>query len=379
MGRKNYCFLTQNHYYSKALEHMRKAYIRIFLLMFLCITSTNSQILGNELSADVDSYCKYIAEKNKAKSNLLISPDIIVRAQNSNNNELVQNNLVSALSKDLSDFNKAKLVRQLIDDECQYYKLHQEAKLQIQFLILSLQRQALVFKLKQIQMAKNRLNEMLTTIQKKIDHQNDTLHTYYQVDSMLQKLDDSERDIRVNLVIDSSPKIEYIRLSELYTKVMVAQKKRQLTRNNLEKQYNWSVQVQAGAQQYLADKNNQSVQPYVGLFLRYNLGSISSNNKVDHSLDSYMDWKGKQVDGVQQQLLQLISSIKSMRIEEQKRLTHLLLNYKKYDRLSKKMNALDSIKAVHFGEQIAIDHIMVEIEIKYVKFINDLLQRVGAV
>ena len=124
--------------------------------------------------------------KNKAKSNLLLSPDIIVRAQNSNNEELVQNNVVAGLSKDLSDLSKAKLVWQLIDDECRYYKLTQEAKLQIQYAVPSIQRQALTFKLKQIQAAKQKLNTLLSIIKKRIKHQNDTLYTYYQVDSLIQ-------------------------------------------------------------------------------------------------------------------------------------------------------------------------------------------------
>ncbi len=370
MGRKNYYSLNPNHYYSKALNSV---YIRIFLLTIISIKLAYSQILDNEFSADVKAYCTYIAEKNKAKSTLLLSPDIIVRVQNSNNNELVQNNLVSAISKDLSDFSKAKLVRQLIEDECQYYKLTQEAELQIQFAIPSVQRQALYFKLKQIQIAKNKLNSLLTTIQKKIDHQNDTLHAYYQVDLLIQKLDDEERDIRINLAIDPPPKIEHTRLVELLNNVRIAQKKRQLTRNNLEKQYNWSVQLQAGAQQYAAYNynHNQPVQPYVAVFLRYNVASMYSNNKVDKSLTHYMDWKNKQVNGVQKQLLQLINSVESLNAAEQQRLEHLQLSYQKYDRLSKKMYAMDSIKALHFGQQITIDRIMAEVEINYVKYIID--------
>ena len=347
------------------------------MLMILSIKLANSQILDNELSADVKAYCTYIDEKNKAKSSLLVSPDIIVRVQNSNNNELVQNNLVSALSKDLSDFSKAKLVRQLIDDECQYYKLTQEAELQLQFAIPNIQRKALYFKLKQIQAAKNKLKVLLDSIQKKIDHQNETLPAYYQVDSLLQKLDDEEREIRVNLSMDTPPQIKHIKLDELLNNVRMAQKKRQLTRSNLEKQYNWSVQLQAGAQQYEAynHNNNQKVQPYVALFFRYNMASMYSNNRVDKSLTHYMDWKSKEVNGVQKKILQLINTVESLNAAEQQRLNHLQLNYQKYDGLSKKMYVMDSIKALHFERQIIIDRIVAEIEIKYVKCILDLLQK----
>ena len=353
---------------------MRPMCTIIFLVALVGIQSANSQALDSELSADVESYCKYIEEKNKAKSNLLLAPDIIVRVQNSNNNELVQNNLVSGFSKDLSDLSKAKLVRQLIDDECQYYKLTQEAKLQIEFVIPWIQRQALFFKIKQIKAAKNKLNTLLIAIQKKIDHQNDTLHTYYQVDSLIQKLDDEERDIRVDLAIHQPPKIEHIQLDKLLNNVMLAQKKRQLTRDKLEKQYNWSVQLQAGAQQYAHENHNQSVQPYVALFLRYNIGAINSNNRMGKSLDHYMDWKSNQVNGIQKQLVQLTHSIESVNSAEKQRLKHLQLSYQKYDGLSKKLYTMESIKALHFQQQIIVDRIMMEIEIAYVKYIINLLR-----
>jgi hypothetical protein len=355
---------------------MRSMYIIISLFTLLALQSANSQILDNELSADVTSYCKYIEEKNKAKSHLLLSPDIIVRVQNSNNNELVQNNLVSGLSKDLSDLSKAKLVRQLIDDECQYYKLTQEAKLQIEFVIPWIQRQALFFKLKQIQAAKNKLNTLLIAIQKKIDHQNDTLHTYYQVDSLIQKLDDVERDIRVDLAIHQTPKIQPIPLDTLLNNVLRIEKKRQLTRDKLQKQYNWSVQLQAGAQQYAHESHNQSVQPYVALFLRYNLGAITSNSRIDKSLNHYMDWKSNQVNGIQKQLIHLTRSIQSVNSAEKQRLKHLQLSYQKYDGLSKKLYTMESIKALHFRQQIIVDRIMMEIEISYVKHIIDLLRKI---
>lgn len=346
--------------------------------MMIGLKLANAQGLDSELSADVKAHCTYITEKNKAKSNLLLSPDIIVRIQNSNNNELAQNNLVSGFSKDISDFSKAKLVRQLIDDECQYYKLTQEAKFQIQFAIPSIQRQALYFKLKQMQIAKNKLQALLNTIQNKIDNQNDTLQAYYQVDSLIQKLDDEERNIRVNLTIDPPLKVEHIRLDVLLNKVKMAQEKRQVTRNNLEKQYNWSVQLQAGAQQYGAYSHiqRQSIEPYVALFLRYNVASMYSNNKVDKSLTHYMDWKNKQVNGVQKKLMQLIYSVESLNAAEQQRLNHLQLNDKKYDRLIHKMHAMDSIKALHFRQQILIDHIMLDIDMKYLKFIINRLQKI---
>ena len=78
----------------------------------------------------------------------------------------------------------------------------------------------------------------------------------------MEKLESEERDIRVNLAIDQPSKIDHVQLDKLLSDIRVAQKNRQLTRNDLEKQYNWSIQLQAGAQQYLPSNQykNQTVE-----------------------------------------------------------------------------------------------------------------------
>lgn len=364
---------------------MRFVYQSIFLTL-ISLNAMGAIRSGNELLADVQSYCQYIAEKNTAKSKLLTSPDIIVRMQNSDNELISQNNLIAAFSKDLVDFRKAKYVRQLIDEECRFYKLNEEAKLHIAFAITNVQRQALLFKLRHIQTAKNKMTDLLKAVQNKIDQQDNTINSYYHIESLLQKLEDAQQDIRINLAMQQPPKLKPVKLKILLRQVWDAQKKRQQTLNQLEKQYNWAIQLQAGGQQYLSyDPNmntnqvqsqNKKIQPYVGLFLRYNLGSIASNHKVDKSLNHYMDWKNKQVNGIQSQLAHLNSSIALLKSAQQQRLTQLNQHYQKYDSLNKKMDGVDSIKAVHFKEQIEVDRIMMEIEIKYVTCLIDLLGQI---
>lgn len=365
--------------------------MRLYFGIIIALISAQvvgSTHLDNEFLADVHSYCQYIAEKNNSKRRLLTSPDVIVRVQNSDNELLSQNNLIAAFSKDLVDFRKAKFVRQLIDEECQFYKLNEEAKLHVAFAIPNAQRQALLFKLKHIHSAKAKIKQMLKGIQNKIDKQDDTVNSYYRVDSLLQKLEDAQQDILINLAMQQPPKLQPVKLSILLRQVWDAQRKRQETLNKLDKQYNWAVQVQAGAQQYLAyDQNlnnnpilnqsqNKKVQPYVGLFMRYNLGSISSNHKVDKSLGHFMDWKNKQVSGVQSRLAHLNDSVTKLERAQQQRLIQLKQYYQKYYGLNKKMEGIDSLKALHFKQQVEVDRIMMEIEIKYVTCLIDLLGKI---
>lgn len=356
---------------------MRVVYYCILLALF-SIKSVHSHNPENELTADIQAYCQYITEKNNAKKSLLLSPDVVVRAQNSNNDYPYQNNLISALSKDLSDIGKSNQLKQLINDECNYYKLTQEASLQIQFAIPNAQKKAQHFKLQQINSAKNKLNALLKTIQKKIDSQNETLTSFYKVDSSLQKLDEAEREIQVNLAIQQPPDIVTIKLKDLLNQIWTAEKKRKLTRNKLEKLQNWSVQIQAGGQQSFSSfTHNKTIQPYAALFLRYNLGSIPSNDKKDKSLNHYMDWKNKQVNGTQKQLSRLIRSVALLKSVEEQRLNRLKVHYNKYYGLTKKLSAVNSFKASRFKQQIKIDRIMMDIEIKYLEYFTQRLNEIS--
>ena len=65
-------------------------------------------------------------------------------------------------------------------------------------------------------------------------------------------------------------------------------------------------------------------------------------------------------------------------VVEQERLKHLQLSYQKYDELSKQMHLVDSIKASRFSQQIEIDRLMMDIEIKYVKYMVELLRGVAS-
>ena len=350
----------------------------VLVVIIICNHVLKAESLEHRYMADVEAYCKYIEHKNKAKANLLNSPDVVVRLQNSNNQDLLQNNFVSGLAKDLSDFRKAQLFKELINDECTYYKWNQEAKLHIQFAIPQLQAQALKVKLDDIHAAKSKLEAILKTVQNKIDHQNDTLLHYYQIDSLLKRLQSDERDISATISMQKFPPMQSINLKELVNRIDTAQRKRQTTLNKLAKQYNWSVQLLAGAQQSISNNQKETISPYAGLSVRYNLGALSSNEHIDNSLVDYMDWKKNQLNGVQNRLLTLMSSISSLKLTQKQQLAALTLSYQTYDRLGKKLTNIESMRADQFNQQLGIDRMMMGIEIHYLKHMLTLLDRLEA-
>jgi hypothetical protein len=352
---------------------MKLVSIFVFFLAFCCAYPICAQLADNEAFSDAQSFCNYIQDKNKARSILLKSPDAIARLDNG----LVYNNFqkiaVAGLSKDLSDFSKARQIDKLIEEECTYYTLNQAAQLQIQFAMQRVKVDALQFKLQHIRIAANKLKQILKTIKKRLDSHNDTLRTYYGINETLIKLEDAEREIAVDLASQQFPKIPHANLKKLLANLSTAQAKRQKTLNKLERQKNWSIRMEAGAQRDLSSDYNKNVQPYFALLVRYNLGSMMSNNKMKHSFSDYMVWQKRQVNGSQRNLEHLILSIVALKEAETVRLSHLKQSYEHHRGLSMQLSAVHSIKATHFKREVEVDKIMLDIELHYLQRSIELL------
>jgi hypothetical protein len=339
----------------------------MFLIGLLGSYTANAKVIKNEALADSKAYCQYIKDKNKAQSILLQSPDAIARLDNGLSYNNFQKIAVAGLSKDLADISKAQYVNELINTECTYYALNEEAKLHIQYALLAVKVQALNFKLQQIEIAKSKLIQLLKTMKRRIHKQNETVITYYGIESSLIKLGDEEREIYIELAVQPVPRLIPTNLKQLLKNLVITQEKRKKTLNKLEKQNNWSVRVEVGTQQDLSNGLNQNVQAYFALLLRYNLGSIYSNSKKSNSLNDYMQWQKKQVLGTQSQLKHLITSIVSLKVADEQRLALLMHNYNQHFGLSKKLSSINSMKAARFRQAVEVDKIMMKIEINYLK------------
>lgn len=349
--------------------------IIIILLMFLSRPACSAANFA-DLSADSRAFCSYFTEKSEAKIVNLISPDVIARFDNNHYDNNLQKNLIIGLSKDLIDVNKANYVRRLIDEECLYDKLNQAGQLQIQYFMSSIKYESLKFKLQEIHLAKSKIEKILSFIKKRIHHQYDTLQTYYQIESSLKKLDEDEQEINLNLAGQLIPTIPYTNLVLLLKNLSMAREKRQKTLNELEKQNNWSIRLEGGAQRDFANQSNQKINPYIALMIRYNLGSPFSNNLLDRSLKAHAMWQSHQVTGTENKLLALIHSITLFKVAAEKRLLQLKQNDQSDAKLYNKLTSSNSIQAMHFRQEIAVNRIMHKIKINEARHTIQLLQAV---
>lgn len=346
------------------------------IIFFICLLKVSIALpqISDELIKDIDSYCQYLTEKNNAQRLLLNSPDAITRFDNGDVYNNLQKVIMVGLSKNLSDFAKAKAVRQIIQDECRYYQVNQEAKLQIKYALASIRYQSLQFKRQQIIYAKTKLTYLLSAIEKRIEHHNDTIKSYHQIDSSLQKLMDIEQQIHIDLASEPLPKTKFVKINGLIQQLVNAQNNRQHSLNHLKKQDNWSLQIQAGAQQNLSTPQNQDVKPYFSVSFRYNLGSLYSNSQIKKAEEYYADWQKAAIFGTQKQLIQLLSVFNALEIAEKKRLAFLTKTEKKTEILQKRFNSINTNKAILFQNQLEVDKLLKHIEIEYVKHTIKLLQ-----
>lgn len=338
-----------------------------------------NNVATTSLQDDTSKYCQYISNKQQAKYISLVSPDVVVHIDNDNTNEDEQS-VVFGLSKDLADFGRAKHVKQLALDECESYKVNQEAELQVRYAIALIENKAASHKLYLSQQAKAKVKDILNLVQKRVDTQNESLPGLYEVELTLHKLEDTERQLKSTLASVQLPNVNNSELNELLKATWLAEKNKQSTLNALEKKNNWSVQLQAGVKQTLVGNNlnnlnNSSSKPYFLVAARYNLGAIVANKYLDESLDNYLDWKNAQVTGPQHNLSKLIVSVVSLKKSEEDRLMGLVRFNNRYNSVIHELEQYDSPEAIRFKQKLDINQIMADIEIEYITYKVSLLKK----
>ena len=172
-----------------------------------------------------------------------------------------------------------------------------------------------------------------------------------------------------------TPKAKPVQLNQLLKDLVAAQQKRQKTLNTLQKQDNWAFLVQAGAQQNLSARYNQTVQPYINVALRYNLGSTHSNHLLDSAENSFIAWQKEELLGLPKKLAGLVHSLTTLKAAEEDRLTYLTQSYRKYQSVSQRIGSIDSSEATHFKQELEIDRMLTHIEIQHVQHTISLIER----
>ena len=334
-------------------------------------------------AADAQAYCTYIKQKAKAQVVTLRSPDLSVRLDNnSSENQKSQTKVVVSLSKDLVDLNKSRYVRRLADNECEVYRLGLQVQNVAQYALIGLDEQALTYKLGLFDQASNQMQPIIDKLKEQVRTQNATVIDLYNAQTLMRKIETMAQQTKRELAVvrRTSQWRKGISLNELLKNIWQAEATRQGNLTQLEKQSNWRLELQAGLKKTLSNTSNtvngsdsNQFDPYFSVNARYNLGALASNRLLDASQESYMKWKGSQVNGMPKELANMIASAMKLKKAEQGRLTQLSGYLDGDGTLVQLMADVDSPEALNFKTVLKGNQLLNAIEHAYTKRRVDLL------
>lgn len=334
-------------------------------------------------AADAQAYCTYIKQKAKAQVVTLRSPDLSVRLDNnSSENQKSQTKVVVSLSKDLVDLNKSRYVRRLADNECEVYRLGLQVQNVAQYALIGLDEQALTYKLGLFDQASNQMQPIIDKLKEQVRTQNATVIDLYNAQTLMRKIETMAQQTKRELAVvrRTSQWRKGISLNELLKNIWQAEATRQGNLTQLEKQSNWGLELQAGLKKTLSNTSNtvngsdsNQFDPYFSVNARYNLGALASNRLLDASQESYMKWKGSQVNGMPKELANMIASAMKLKKAEQGRLTQLSGYLDGDGTLVQLMADVDSPEALNFKTVLKGNQLLNAIEHAYTKRRVDLL------
>lgn len=360
-----------------------------YFAVILLFTNNTAEAQNKSEIDDAKAYCAYVSKKAQADVITLRAPEVQLRVDNANSDaQGSQTRAIAALSKDLVDVNKSRYVSQFAKDECEVYRLNLKIHNLAQYGILAVEEQVLNHKKQLLLSAFNQLQKQLEQVNQQVKSQNATLVEQYNAKGMIRKIENMmhQNDQEIASIRRKSLWPQGESLNDLINQVRLAEIARQNTLNQIEKQNNWSLQVQAGAKQTLSSSSglnseSKKVEPFFSINARYNLGSWASERVLDESAKDYVSWKSKQMNGVSQELAVFVNSAIQLKEVEERNLSKLSSRVDDDMGLTALLNQSGSTEAEAFKTVIDANQVVNLIEkesLSYkVKLLEDLIRNAG--
>ena len=226
------------------------------------------------------------------------------------------------------------------------------------------------------------MQPIIDKLTEQVRTQNATVIDLYNAQTLMRKIETMAQQTKRELAVvrRTSQWRKGISLNELLKNIWQAEATRQGNLTQLEKQSNWGLELQEKKKKTLSNTSNtvngsdsNQFDPYFSVNARYNLGALASNRLLDASQESYMKWKGSQVNGMPKELANMIASAMKLKKAEQGRLTQLSGYLDGDGTLVQLMADVDSPEALNFKTVLKGNQLLNAIEHAYTKRRVDLL------
>ena len=328
-------------------------------LLALLLFSVSALAAAQNVQADQNAYCGYLAEQAKAQSEFLRSPDALAGFTQPETGLPMQ--LVAGAQLSLSNLKKAGITLDVARKNCELYKASSGVLLALQYALPAVEKDALSHRLLLIDQAFKPLDALIGKTNAMVEAQNMTRPMLVSLLSNRIKLDSDRAETQSKIAAIYVPE-----LSDQPLKLQVAAKQssdnaEQSSLARLTRQNNWDVALTVGAHEQLNPAAN-GPEPYGEVSVTYNLGSRAIDKHLDRSLNAYSDWKKVQEGDVQRGMEVLRDQVQQTIAVEENRTKALQQELQEIDRNLKLAGDADTSAALDFRNQLISTQLLLGIE-----------------
>lgn len=258
------------------------------------------------------AYCGYVLEQAQAQRNLLRTP--MATAGLTQPETGLPTQVVAGATLGLSNVKKAALTMDVARKNCEVYKALTGAQQDIQYVLPSLEKEALLNRLTLIDRAEKSLNTLMQQTSNMVEAQNATRLMLFALQTTKIKLAADRADTQWKMNAIHVPELSGQPLKQLVLKKQDSEEAQERALDKLARQNNWDVALSVGVHQQV-NPANYGPQPYGAVSITYNLASKSIDRHLDRTATAYGQWKNlqesdiiRQTEVLHEQLLGAISA-----------------------------------------------------------------------
>lgn len=333
-----------------------------FLILLLLATPTYAQ-----LSKDQEAYCAYTEQIAKAQQIYLRSPQIesgMTQQPISSGVPQVYTGLINSLTDD----RKSILVGRAASKDCELYRSTVEAQQRIMYAIPSLEAGTLKARLQFLGSTLIKIDEMLSEGSKRMAVHETTLPNLYALQSARARTESDLAATRLTLATAYIPEMSDDRLSDLLAVKQALEVEKFQADSRVSKVDDWNVQLKAGIHHDLSGFFTGTPGGYGGFTIQYNFGARSRDRALSVAATHYGEYKAAQQNDVAQQAHILVQQIKESIEVQQKTLETFTAEERQIDANLTTLVGVDTSTARAFNDQLTIDRLGLEVEIRTVQF-----------
>lgn len=338
------------------------------IILLLCAASAFA-------ADEKEAYCAYVLQQADAQKIFFRTPSIeggVSQEPISSGVPQIYAGVLNSISGD----RKARLLMIAAAKDCALFGTTTDAKLRIQFDLVSINKQVLQGRIVFEQAAIQHVDAIVAEAQKLVQEQNISVPTLYTLEETRAKLEIDIANCRLLIaslytpILNPTPLRQFIDLKQLQE--VDAQK----AQNKVAQQDNWDVALTVGMHHSVTTPFQQGPGGYGGFKVSYNLGSAARDAALERSANAYGEYKLARHDDVA-----FLAGVLKKEVEESIATQDAALQIdqkeiNKIDAHLAQIGTVDTNSAMSFANQLKqLDKLVVGVEISTAQLRSQLLSQ----